>query len=791
MSATNVSRVDRPEPGKKASPSQVLTNVNAADDATPTMKTISSQPAQTIQRLVTADRICVLTFDRPDSSANVFDRAALLELSEHLDFVAANAERSAQPTPLRGLVLASAKNSIFIAGADLHALADLAVEELRSLIELGQAVFGRLARLPIPTVTAIHGACVGGGYEICLACDYRVASPDRITKIGLPETQLGLLPAWGGSSRLPRLIGLPKALEVILGGKVLAAKQALKYGMIDELVPREFLLNAARRKIEQGKPRRSTWYHLNNVLVATTLNASARAKVLSKTRGHYPAVTSALGVVTKGVSRSLEESLKLETEAMLELAPTEACRNLVRIFLLQERAKKLSLEETLASAGSPLTNPIHELTPRPLNPSLSPSDGEKVAARPGEGRIVERTKAAAPPSVKRAVVVGAGVMGAGIAQWLSARGLAVILRDVNVELVAKGMANIAGLYDEGTKRHLFTRLEARTGLDRIFPTATEVSLTGVDLVIEAAVETMEVKKQIFHRLDELAAPTTILATNTSALSVSEIAESTKMPERVVGIHFFNPVHRMQLVEVVVGRRTDREVIRRSLQFVQRIGKLPVLVNDSPGFLVNRILMPYLIEAGDLFDTGARTEDIDEAMLEFGMPMGPLRLIDEVGVDVAQHVAQTLGTTFSDRLHVPPILAKMLQGGLLGRKSGHGFYLHRSKTSEVNSGILSLRRGDSAERFSREQLQKRMVLQMVNEAVRCLEEKVVSAPDDVDFAMIMGTGFAPFRGGPLRYIDSAGADKLVAEMKRLVEAGATHFEPCALLESMAREGRKFY
>ncbi len=403
----------------------------------------------------------------------------------------------------------------------------------------------------------------------------------------------------------------------------------------------------------------------------------------------------------------------------------------------------------------------------------------------------ERTKPAAPPPVKRATVVGAGVMGAGIAQWLSARGVPVILRDLNVDLVAKGMANIARLYEEGTKRHLLTRLEARTGLDRIIPTATEVSLTGVDLVIEAAVETMEVKKQIFHRLDELAASTTILATNTSALSISEIAESTKMPGRVVGIHFFNPVHRMQLVEVVVGRRTDREVIRRALQFVQRIGKLPVLVNDSPGFLVNRILMPYLIEAGDLFDTGARIEDIDEAMLEFGMPMGPLRLIDEVGVDVAQHVAQTLAIKFSDRFHTPAILGKMLQGGLLGRKRKKGFYLYNSKKPQVHSGVRALRRANTAEGFSREQLQKRMVLQMVNEAVRCLEEKIVSGPDDVDFAMIMGTGFAPFRGGPLRYIDSTGADKLVGEMKRLVEAGAPRFEPCALLEVMAREGKKFY
>jgi len=248
---------------------------------------------------------------------------------------------------------------------------------------------------------------------------------------------------------------------------------------------------------------------------------------------------------------------------------------------------------------------------------------------------------------------------------------------------------------------------------------------------------------------------------------------------------------MQLVEVVVGRRTDREVVRRSLQFVQQIGKLPVLVNDSPGFLVNRILMPYLIEAGDLFETGAEIKNIDEAMLDFGMPMGPLRLIDEVGVDVAHHVAQALAAGFKDRLHAPGVLTKMLQAGLLGRKSDRGFYLHNSKAPEVNSGVRVLQTRDTAEGYSREQLQRRMVLLMVNEAARCLEEKVVASPDDVDFAMIMGTGFAPFRGGPLRYADSAGIDELVGEMKRLVESGALHFQPCGLLEAMARDGKKFY
>jgi 3-hydroxyacyl-CoA dehydrogenase/enoyl-CoA hydratase/3-hydroxybutyryl-CoA epimerase len=699
-----------------------------------------------VHRRVTDDQICVLMFDRPDSSANVFDRATIEELNDHLEFIAGSPK-------LKGVVLTSAKPSIFIAGADLHALAGASGGDLASLIELGQTVFNRLAALSVPTVAAIHGACVGGGYEVCLACDVRIASPDRATKIGLPETQLGILPAWGGSTRLPRLIGLPRALDVILGGKTLAAKQALNYGMVDELVPRERLVEFACRqistrgsKVRRGRKALKLWL-TNNRLVADALSLRVESQLLKKTRGHYPAVFKALAVVSRGISRQVPGSLALERDAILELAQTEECQNLIRIFFLQERAKKQSY-------------------------------------RPGNA-------AAATKPIARPAVIGAGVMGAGIAQWLSSRGLPVILRDVNAEQVAKGMAGVAQLYHEGVKRHLLTKVEARAGLDRIFPSAAEVPLHNVDLVIEAAVEKMELKKKIFQRLGELAGPNTVLATNTSALSVSEIAASTKAPERVVGIHFFNPVHRMQLVEVVVGRQTSSEVAERALRFVQQIGKLPVVVKDGPGFLVNRILMPYLIEAGHLFEAGASTGDMDEAMLDFGMPMGPLRLIDEVGVDVAHHVAGELALKFSDRMPSPRVLAQMLKAGLLGRKSERGFYLYHTKTPEPNSGLSLFQEKDWAKGFGREELQKRLVLLMVNEAARCLEEEIVTEPSDVDFAMIMGTGFAPFRGGPLRYADGLGGARVVGEMKRLADSGAGYFEPCALLRTLAAEGRKFY
>ncbi|HTA31140.1 MAG TPA: 3-hydroxyacyl-CoA dehydrogenase NAD-binding domain-containing protein, partial [Candidatus Cybelea sp.] len=702
----------------------------------------SEQPQRTVKHFIRDDHICVLIFDRPGSAANIFDRRTLTELGEELEFIAGAAQ-------IEGVILTSAKRSIFIAGADLNMMSeDASPQEARELINLGQTVMNRLATLPIPTVAAIHGACVGGGYELCLACDHRVASTDRATKIGLPETMLGLLPAWGGSTRLPRLIGLPQALDIILAGKTLAAKQALKRGMVDELAPAEYLVEVAARMIRRGKPRRKGHQFVNNRLAASVIAARARSQVLKKTRGHYPAVSKALEVVTGGISKSIPESLALERDGILELAQTEACHNLIRVFFLQERAKK----QTLSGAGS--------------------------------------TTASA--AITRAAVIGSGVMGAGIAQWLSARQVSVILKDINTEQVAKGMAAIAKTYQEGAKRHVFTAREARDGLDRIAPASTNVPLGRCGLIIEAAVENLELKKKIFQGLDEWAGENTILATNTSALPISELAASTRRPERVLGLHFFNPVHRMQLVEIVAARQTAPEVLQRALQFVRHIGKLPVIVKDSPGFLVNRILMPYLVEAGNLFESGASITNLDEAMLDFGMPMGPMLLLDEVGIDVARHVAQTLAAHYPDRLAIPETLNKMIQAGMLGRKGGRGFYLHRKgKAPQPYARAASLVRNQTASALTRNDLQDRMVLLMVNEAARCLEEQVVTDPADVDFAMIMGTGFAPFRGGPLRYADTIGVANLVAKMDRLAAAGATHFAPCALLRSLMESGQGFY
>jgi len=693
---------------------------------------------QTIRCERLADDTALVVFDRPQSGANVFDRATLDLLETQLDEI--------DHAGAHGVIFHSAKPAIFVAGADLFSIRSMSDEELREFIALGQRVFGKIAALRMPTVAAVHGAALGGGLELCLACDWRIASADRATKLGLPETKLGIIPAWGGSTRLPRVIGLAKALDAILGGKTFNAKKALALGLIDDIVPRAYLIETAREYLARGKrsPKRRGHPFLSAAL-AKVLRPKIQHDLQKTTRGHYPALDRALDVVLRAASMSNEESgLALERAAIAELITLESTKNLLRLFALQERAKKLR------------------------SSTASEAPRSKVA---------------------QVAVVGAGVMGSGIAQWLSARGIDVRLHDVNAERVALGMASVANLYEGAVKRRILSATEARRGMDRISPVAGEPRFGRSQFVIEAASEKMEVKKQIFARLDELTDSTTILATNTSALSIDALAAVTRDPARVIGMHFFNPVHRMQLVEVIAGSATAPATIDATLALVQQIGKLPLLVRDRPGFLVNRVLVPYLIEAGVLFEGGAEATHIDEAMLEFGMPMGPLRLIDEVGVDIASDVARTLAAAFPDHVQVPRLLGEMERRGLLGKKSGKGFFEYKKNGDPLPCRDAQQLRLAHGRHWSQHDLQSRMALLMVNEAARCLAEKTVATAADVDFGMVMGTGFAPFRGGPLRYADALGTRTVVAELQRIADAGNPHHAPCALLCEM--NGRNFY
>ena len=700
-----------------------------------------------IRREIGDDQICVLTFDRPESGANIFDAATLDELNEHLEFVEHQGS-------LRGLIITSAKKSIFIAGADLKTLLQQAQSgEMRAFIARGQQIFNRLADLKIPTVAAIHGASAGGGYEVALACDYRIATGDPATRIGLPETTLGLIPAWGGCTRLPRLIGAEKAAEVILKGKLYSAQEALKLGLVDEIAPRDQLPDRAREKLSEGK---------------RTVDATPSSRSVEMQRGEAPrpqagnpALERSYEIVNKTLSISPDESLQMELDTIVELGKTESTQNLIRNFFLAEKYKK--------------------------GPSKAPRE-----------RVVH------------AAVIGAGVMGSGIAQWLSSRGVTVILRDVAREQIDRGLANIDKTYTDAVKRGLMTEQKAKEGRARICGSTAPMELRDVQIVIEAASEKMEIKKEVFRELAMEAGAKTIIATNTSALPISALADVTVSPEHVIGLHFFNPVSRMKLVEVVVAKETSEETRERGLAFVRQIGKLPVIVRDSPGFLVNRVLFPYLLDAAELFERGLEAEKIDSALVQWGMPMGPLRLIDEIGVDIAIDIGNTLEKAYGRRDQVSAVLLWLRDQRMLGRKTGAGFYKYEGKTQTPSDALSRWRRGHavagggdpgtnegsaitqpaSPPPATTEDLARRLIFLMVYEAARCVEEKVVDSPEDADYGMILGTGFAPFRGGPLRYAEHYGLNKVVDELERLGRS-EEKFLPCQILRKHARDGTKFY
>ncbi len=629
--------------------------------------------ASMIRREIGDDHICVLTFDRPESGANIFDDATLDELNEHLDFIENDAA-------LRGLVIASAKKSIFIAGADLKTLLQQAqAGDMRAFIAKGQKIFSRLADLKIPTVAAIYGASAGGGYEVTLACDYRIGNDDPATRIGLPETTLGLIPAWGGCTRLPRLIGVEKAAEVILKGKLYSAQEALKLGLVDEVARRDQLLDAARKKLAEGKRKPSA--------------APEPTKEISVRRASSnSAPVRALEIINQTLRISPDQSLRMELDAIVDLGKTESSQNLIRNFFLAEKYKK-------GTSRTPAERVVH------------------------------------------AAVIGAGVMGSGIAQWLSSRGVTVILRDIAREQIDRGLANIEKTYADAVKRGLMPEQKAKEGRARIVASTAPMELRDVQFVIEAASEKMNIKKEVFRELAMEAGPKSIIATNTSALPVNVLAEVTVSPEHVIGLHFFNPVSRMKLVEVVITKETSEETRARSLAFVRQIGKLPVIVHDSPGFLVNRVLFPYLLDAAELFERGLDADKIDSALVRWGMPMGPLRLIDEIGVDIAVDIGNTLEKGYGRRDHVSAVLLWLRDGQMLGRKTGAGFYKYEGKAQTRNDSLSQWRRasivaggGDpgnnegsattrpaSPPPATADDLPRRLIFLMVNEAARCVEE----------------------------------------------------------------------
>ncbi|MSR35594.1 MAG: fatty oxidation complex subunit alpha [Gemmatimonadetes bacterium] len=719
-------------------------------DATPPKPPTPSRPNPTLQ--VDERGVGWITFDDPDRKLNVLTEAVMRRLADLIK----EAERLVGAGQMRALVMWSGKDDGFIAGADVEAIAavnDVARGESAS--RLGQSIFTELEHIEIPTVAAIHGICLGGGTELSLACRFRVVSDSPKTRIGLPEVQLGILPAWGGTTRLPRLVGLQAALPILLTGEPVSASKARRIGLVDEVLPaqgfRDLVGQLARALADGVRPRRAKRGVLKRVFEDTPpgralILAAAKRSVRPKSGGHYPAPFKILDVLGDGLGAPLQKAFQIESAAAGQLITSDVSKSLIHVFHLREAAKK------------------------------SPVAGVR-------GRTVDT-----------AAVLGAGVMGGGIAQLLAYKGIRVRMKDVRHEAVQGGLKHARELFDDAVARRKLTEREADQRMELISGGLEYHGLAESDLVIEAVVEKLEVKRQVLREVESKVRPDCVLATNTSSLSVDAMAEALERPQELVGMHFFNPVHRMPLVEVVRGARSSDDAVATVYRLALDLGKVPVVVGDGAGFVVNRILGPYLNEAGWLLGDGATIEQIDAAARSFGMPMGPIRLLDEVGLDIARHAASTLHQAFGERMLPSPPLQALSGTDRLGKKNGKGFYSYeQGKEKGVDESVYQdlggAKPGEGGP--SPDEIRKRLMLVMVNEAARILSDRIVKRAGDVDLAMIMGTGFPPFRGGLLRFADSLGTGKVAADLGDLAARVGPRFEPAPILTELAAKGRGFY
>ena len=655
------------------------------------------------------DGIVTLTLDRADSSVNAISRAVLDELELIV-------ERLAIEKPA-GVVIHSAKPAGFAVGADIKAFVDYAKHDtVLENIEHGQRVYESLARLPCPTVAAVHGACMGGGTELILACRQRIAADDDRTRIALPEVMLGIHPGWGGTARLPRLIGAPEALPLMLTGKSLSAGRALALGVVDRLARPEELLVEARLLLRRPQPspfvRRAKAWATNTWLARQILAPMVLKQTAAKVRKeHYPAPFAMIDIWKRGGS-NIQQRLKLEARSVAKLAKTPTAQNLIRIFFLQERLK---------------------------------SQGGGTDA-----------------GIRHVHVVGAGVMGGDIAAWAAFKGFDVTLQDREMKFIQPALDRARQLYE----KKLNTPEKVEATVRRLRADVEGKGVVSADLAIEAIYENAEAKEALYASIEPQFQADGILASNTSSIPLDELRKNLTAPQRFLGLHFFNPVAQMPLVEVVRHDRLDPAIEKRALAFCKAIGKLPVAVKGTPGFLVNRILMPYLLEAMRLYSEGVPGPVLDREAKKFGMPMGPIELADTVGLDVCASVGKELAPFLG--LEVPPGLDGKLEAGKRGKKDGQGLYVWQDG-KPVKPEV-------DKEYVMPPDLQDRMILPMVNEAIACLADGVVDDADLLDAGVIFGTGFAPFRGGPIQYARSEGADKLKAKLEQLAQRYGDRFKP---------------
>ncbi|MBR9727470.1 fatty acid oxidation complex subunit alpha FadJ [Shewanella intestini] len=704
---------------------------------------------KTFQLTRREDGIAILTMDVPGETMNTLKAEFGPEISETLADIK-------QDNSIKGLVIISGKADSFVAGADISMLdACTSVEAAKTLSQQGHVVFNELQNLSIPVVAAIHGACLGGGLELALACHLRVCTEDKKTILGVPEVQLGLLPGGGGTQRLPRLVGVTTALDMMLTGKQIRPKQALKMGLVDDMVPASILLETAVALAKKGKraAKKVKPSLVNKVLESTSFTRDivfnqATKQVAKKTQGNYPSPNKIIDCVRQGLNKGLTKGLEVEASHFAELVMSKESESLRSLFFATTEMKK----ETGAQG---------------------------TTAR----------------KVNKAVVLGGGLMGGGIASVTTTKAkVPVRVKDISEQGLSNALAYAYKLLAKGVKRRHMTPA-VRDNLMSLMTTTTEYKgIKDADIVVEAVFEDLQLKHQMVKDIERECAENTIFASNTSSLPIGQIAEAAQRPENVIGLHYFSPVEKMPLVEVIAHKTTSPETIATTVAFARQQGKTPIVVQDGAGFYVNRILALYMNEAAQWLLEGQRVEHLDKALVKFGFPVGPMTLLDEVGIDVGAKISPILEKELGERFSAPKAFDQLLADDRKGRKNGKGFYQYGAKAKKsklVDESVYRVLGIQTSSDQPIKSVSERCVIQMLNEAVRCLEEGIIACPRDGDIGAIFGIGFPPFLGGPFKYIDALGAANLVKTLERYQSMYGERFVPAQSLKLMAEKGDQFY
>lgn len=704
---------------------------------------------------VDSDGIALCVFDLPGEKVNKFNIQTLETLEKLVDELKTRKD-------IKALAFVSGKKDIFIAGADLKQFEPAFNDPKlgQSFIDLGQRTFQKLSLLPFPTIAAVNGACMGGGTEFILGCTYRIASDSPKTSIALPETTLGLIPGWGGTQRLPRLIGLQAGIEAIVSGKPFKAPKALKAGLVDALYAPEFQDEKVKEfarlvTSDKGRQKALSRRHKDgfkeyllekNPLGRKFLFYKAREAVLKQTKGHYPAPLLALDVIEKTYGLPIEEGLRIEGRAFIENADKNVtiARYLIGLFFGQEELKKQG------------------------------------------GYVGDLPKGQLPA---QSAVIGAGTMGGGISYLFANQAIPVRIKDINWDAIGKGISTSYELFKKAAKKKKIGWNDASNRFHELSWTIAYDGFERADFTVESAVENVELKQKVYSELEAVVPPKAVIATNTSSLTVEELSSQMKSPDRFIGMHFFNPAPIMPLVEIIPGKATSKEALANTLELARKLGKTPLVVGDCHGFLVNRIFMMAANESFYLLEQGAPVAQVDKALLKFGMPMGAGELADEVGIDVTYKVAKVLEKAYGERFKVPLLLQKLFDAKLLGKKVGKGIYIKKGELNPEAEAIIKSFNGKAE--ISNDEIVKRYMLSMINEASRCLEENVVPKAHYVDLAMIFGTGFPPFRGGVLAYADKIGIKAVYEGLQDLEKREGVRFKPSNLIASMAKDNKTFY